>query len=352
MAARNDDSLLFVVEWYDPLPQMKKQYLLKYFPDQQMAEMIDFKSKKIFLKKSPCPPHLTREDFFVGGKVVLYSRDLDIIDYGDLKTKERLDKQCQPALFLLPATTYSEWGKILNVVQQELQIVQLQTFLISPNEVDRLGQILEVSSSSLRPLTDGVALGVLVQGEDGINRAGGLEKKFKQQQGLTFWVSQNVYQTSALQGIVLDPRQGGVTATLDSCTCCLIKPHAVKAKQVGVIIDEIISQGYEISAARSLLFDKSQAEEFYEVYKGVVPEYGDHVIQLATGLSIALELRAQQAVETFRVTAGPWDIDLAKELRPNSLRAKYGIDRILNAVHCTDLPEDGALECEYCFKIL
>eukprot|EP01031_Cornospumella_fuschlensis_P040496 gene40496-49360_t len=69
MAARTDDSLLFVAEWYDPQPQMKKQFLLKYFPDQHMAEMVDVKYKKIFLKKSPCPPHMTKEDFYVGGKI-------------------------------------------------------------------------------------------------------------------------------------------------------------------------------------------------------------------------------------------------------------------------------------------
>jgi len=31
-------------------------------------------------------------------------------------------------------------------------------------------------------------------------------------------------------------------------------------------------------------------------------------------------------------------------LRPNTIRAKFGIDRVKNAVHCTDLSEDGILE--------
>lgn len=45
------------------------------------------------------------------------------------------------------------------------------------------------------------------------------------------------------------------------------------------------------------------------------------------------------------------DPEIAKSLRPNTLRARYGIDRIRNAVHCTDLAEDGTLECEYFFSI-
>ena len=34
MAARNDETYLFVVEWYDPMPQLRRKYLLKYFTEQ------------------------------------------------------------------------------------------------------------------------------------------------------------------------------------------------------------------------------------------------------------------------------------------------------------------------------
>lgn len=34
--------------------------------------MVDLKTKKIFLKKSPCPDHVSKEDFVIGGKVLLY----------------------------------------------------------------------------------------------------------------------------------------------------------------------------------------------------------------------------------------------------------------------------------------
>ncbi|RHZ38553.1 hypothetical protein DYB26_011012, partial [Aphanomyces astaci] len=50
--------------------------------------------------------------------------------------------------------------------------------------------------------------------------------------------------------------------------------------------------------------------------------------------------------------AGPWDIDMARELKPSTIRARFGTDRVHNAVHCTDLSEDGALESQYFFDIL
>lgn len=44
--------------------------------------------------------------------------------------------------------------------------------------------------------------------------------------------------------------------------------------------------------------------------------------------------------------------DLCRQLYPDSIRAQYGKTIIHNAVHCTDLPEDGELEVEYFFKLL
>ena len=35
------------------------------------------------------------------------------------------------------------------------------------------------------------------------------------------------------------------------------------------------------------------------------------------------------------------DPEIAKNLRPNTLRARFGHTRTHNGVHCTDLPEDG-----------
>jgi nucleoside-diphosphate kinase len=45
---------------------------------------------------------------------------------------------------------------------------------------------------------------------------------------------------------------------------------------------------------------------------------------------------------------GPHDPEIARTLRPNTIRARFGQDRIKNAVHCTDLPEDGPLEVSFC----
>lgn len=53
--------------------------------------------------------------------------------------------------------------------------------------------------------------------------------------------------------------------------------------------------------------EKANTEEFYEVYKGVVQEYGSMVAELTSGPCLAMEIRAQNAPQAFREMVGPSD---------------------------------------------
>jgi nucleoside-diphosphate kinase len=88
-----------------------------------------------------------------------------------------------------------------------------------------------------------------------------------------------------------------------------------------------------------------------EVYE-FLPEYMKIVEHLLSGPCVALEVRHEDPVIPFRELCGPFDPSIAKQLRPNSIRARFGLDRVCNAVHCTDLPEDGQLEVQYFFHTL
>lgn len=139
---------------------------------------------------------------------------------------------------------------------------------------------------------------------------------------------------------------------LDNCTLGVVKPHAMAQGLVGKIVDDILARGFEISALQMFREDRANIEEFLEVYKEVVPEYNDMVAQLLEGSILVMEVRAEDAVASFREYVGPADPAIGRVLRPHTLRAKYGHDKIRNALHCTDLPEDGGLEVEYFFRIL
>lgn len=141
------------------------------------------------------------------------------------------------------------------------------------------------------------------------------------------------------------------TAVGTNNTCVIIKPHVVAAGLAGQAIDTILEEGFEISAMQMFNLDKPTACEFFEIYKGVLPEFIAITQHMTAGPCIVMEVRQERAVESFRELCGPLDPEIAKNLRQKSLRARFGNDRICNGFHCTDLPEDGALECDYFFQI-
>lgn len=52
-----------------------------------------------------------------------------------------------------------------------------------------------------------------------------------------------------------------------------------------------MEEGFEISAMEMFTLDKPTAEEFFEVYKGVLPEFVAMIEHMTTGPCIALEIR-------------------------------------------------------------
>lgn len=86
------------------------------------------------------------------------------------------------------------------------------------------------------------------------------------------------------------------TAIFNNNSCCVIKPHAVANGDAGKIIDIILEEGFEISAMEMFSLDKPTAEEFYEIYKGVLPEFVAMIEQMITGPCIVLEIRQENAV--------------------------------------------------------
>lgn len=58
-----------------------------------------------------------------------------------------------------------------------------------------------------------------------------------------------------------------------------------------MIIDLILQEGFEISAMEMFYLNKQTAEEFYDVYKGVLPEYVPLIDHMSSGPVIVLEVR-------------------------------------------------------------
>lgn len=97
------------------------------------------------------------------------------------------------------------------------------------------------------------------------------------------------------------------------------------------------------------------AETLFSVYRGLHPSYSQSMQHLVSGPVLALLISGglgRSCVEAFRELCGPVEPELGRILYPDTLRAKYGLDAVYNAVHCTDLEEDGEMETKYIFETL
>jgi nucleoside-diphosphate kinase len=74
----------------------------------------------------------------------------------------------------------------------------------------------------------------------------------------------------------------------------------LSAGLAGQVIHSILEEGFEISAMQLFNLDKPTAEEFLEIYRGVLPEFIPTTEQMTTGPCIVLEVRQENAVTSFR----------------------------------------------------
>lgn len=143
---------------------------------------------------------------------------------------------------------------------------------------------------------------------------------------------------------------------IESSSLLLVRPHAIKAGMLGRIVDQVLGSGFRVLGLKMVQLTRPNAQEFLEVYRGVVPECMDWVEELSAGKCVALQLvhksKPESTVLAVRELCGAHDPEIAGHLHGSSLRALYGESKVKNAVHCTDLPEDGPLEVDYFFQLL
>lgn len=345
---RNEQVRSFVVEWFDPHPQLLKKYLLKYFCESNEVEMKDLQTSRKFLKRTKVPSSVSQSDFFVGGNILLFSRDLKIIDYGDNSTRTQLETASEKTVLVLAPALFNLVGEIIRDIEDSgFTLVDLRAFRLSDSEREDADRLLGMRRSI--SLERGICVAVAFRGIRSVKQ---INDKLSMSSMTGIICASCTAEAEAFESFFFAPRP--TTALLTNCTCCVIKPHAIKARKCGAILDTIISLGYEITAMQLFHLGRGSAQEFLEVYDGIVKDYHHRVDELCSGPVIALELRTggDEPVASFRTSAGPWDVDMAKELYPNSIRAKFGENVVQNAIHCTDLPRDGENEVQFFFDIL
>ncbi|XP_072295627.1 nucleoside diphosphate kinase homolog 7 isoform X2 [Eucyclogobius newberryi] len=371
-----EDRFAFLAEWYDPMAGLLRKYQLFFYPREGAVEMYDVKNQKLFLRKTKYKD-LHMEDLFVGNKVNVFSRHLNLIDYGDQFTANRLGSKKERTLALIKPDSVTRIGDVLetiyssNLIVTKAKMVKLSWSQAADFYVE--DQSKPFFNNQVQFLSSAPVVALELMGDEAVSvwrrvlgpTDSALARREEPQSVRAQYgtdVIKNVghgsdsFAAAARELEFFFPSSIGCgpanTAIFTDCTCCILKPHAVSEGLAGKILNSISSAGFEISALEMFSLEQVNAEEFLNVYKGVVPEYPSLVTELCSGPCLVLEIHGIDAPQKFREFCGPADPMIGRHLRPSTLRALYGKDKVKNAVHCTDLPEDGELEVQYFFKIL
>ena len=131
-------------------------------------------------------------------------------------------------------------------------------------------------------------------------------------------------------------------------TFTMIKPDAVKANNIGNILQMINADGFRIVAMKYLSLSRQQAEKFYEVH-AARPFYGELTEFMSSGPIVAAILEKENAVADFRKLIGATNPAQAEE---GTIRKKYAVSVGENAVHGSDSDDNAVLEGDFFFSDL
>eukprot|EP00899_Mesostigma_viride_P026543 jgi/Mesvir1/7073/Mv09185-RA.1 len=363
----------FNVEWLDPNSSIIWTYQLFYYTADGCIEMYDVKNRRSFLKRCTYPS-ISKEHLFIGSVITVYSRQLKVVGYGDEATRKALEKKQEKTLAIVKPDAGAHLGKIVNAIYRAgFTVAKMKMCRLSASDAAAFYEVHQgkpffntlVNFMSSGPITamELVGEGAITRwreliGPTDSNRAraeapNSLRAAFGTDNTRNALHGSDAEDTSEQERRFFFSGPIGSCARKSNSTCCLVKPHAVKEGVLGVILDQIQSR-FSITALEMFSLDRANANEFFEVYKGVVPEFNAMVDQLTSGPFVALEVSSDggNPVNEFRDFAGPPDPEIARVLRPHTLRAQFGKDKVHNAVHATDLEEDGPLEVNYFFDVL
>jgi nucleoside-diphosphate kinase len=129
-------------------------------------------------------------------------------------------------------------------------------------------------------------------------------------------------------------------------TFAIIKPDAVRAGQIGNIIQRMTDSGFRIRALKMIQMTGPIAEGFYAVHRER-PFFRDLVTFMTSGPSVVLALEKENAVQAWRDLMGPTDATKAPK---GTIRGDFGSSVQENATHGSDSPENAKIELSYFFN--
>lgn len=376
--SKTDSRLAFRAKHLDAASNVVREFIVMFYPDDRTIEIVDVNGKKQFLKRCAVPT-LSTSHFFIGAEVVLVGRLFMITDYADKVTQQLCERVAEDAIVVVSGDSLvGDSGRILDVVTQEcgfhirsMHILNLRrsdwnNHNNSSNDNNNNSSYHSTYSASFLPqsFADSPALILYLIRNQALSKVTSLPERISKRDPTKVWVTssrEDVHAASGLFELAAVSRPAALFNNTNT-TVVAIKPTAVAQSYGGEIIRMILetasSSRYnyplKITALSQVALPMSRADLYVQPLKGVVQEFRAIVEDLASGPMWVMQLapaaansRASAAaagvsvVSIVRDICGPYDPVVAKVLRPHTVRAKFGVNVVQNAVHCCDLEDDG-----------
>ena len=112
-----EEPLAYKVEWFDSTSGLHRNFNLSFFESDKSVEMVDLKSRKMFLRRCTVSG-VEKKDLYVGNTVVIFSRHLLIEDYANAYTKENSENDQETTFVMLYPEAHHELGHVINCFER------------------------------------------------------------------------------------------------------------------------------------------------------------------------------------------------------------------------------------------
>lgn len=376
-----NDKLSFLGEYFDYRSSYHKNFRINFFPSDNSLDIFDKDLNRMFLKRTRTDD-VELKDMFIGNTLRIYGRQIKITDYADTFTKSIVSKTRESTIAVLKPGVVDKLGEIINKIQDNgFEISKLKMCVLSRKTALEFYEARKQEHDLpfiLEHIVSGPIVGLELVGENAVEKwkemmgpGDPIEARRVAPNSLRALYGKDSHATSGFHGAQSaehvkverkfffpedSTKVSHSPVNLNNATCCVIKPHAIRGGEMGNIIKFISDSHFKLTAAQMFYLSSANADVFLEVYKGVVADYNALLRSLLDGpcvaLAIAGKVEEQLVHKEFRELCGPCDPEIARQIRPQTLRAIFGCDKYKNAVHCTDLEDDTKFEMEFFFKVL
>jgi len=129
-------------------------------------------------------------------------------------------------------------------------------------------------------------------------------------------------------------------------TLCIIKPDAMP--YLLQMRAELTDAGFTILKEKELKLTEERAMAFFQAHEDK-PYYHTMVKEAISGPCVVAVLCRLEAVKVLQQCMGPASVKDARNLRPRSMRARYGRDGQRNAIHGSETAKAAAVEVRFFF---